>query len=135
MEHFENCQAVNRKLSGSQLLIPCTVFETERKPFQSFFVQSRVGGNLFIPLFKTWDRNYTAETFTFQFIVSNLFQTASRRRTRKEKVFKSDIVREISLDLLYVLPYHNGLRYVFGNTVRPRCTLSLCPGKTLLRSK
>ena len=78
-------------------------------------MQSRVGGNLFIPLFKTWDRNYTAETFTFQFTVSNLFQTASRRRTRKEKVFKSDIVREISLDLLYVVPYHNGLRYIFGN--------------------
>ena len=72
-------------------------------------MQSRVGGNLFIPLFKPWDRNYTAETFTFQFIVSNLFQTVSRRRTRKEKVFKSDIVREISLDLLYI-PYHNALR-------------------------
>ena len=65
-------------------------------------MQSRVGGNLFIPLFKPWDRNYTAETFTFQFTVSNLFQTVSRLGPETKKVFKSDIVREISLDLFYV---------------------------------
>ena len=65
-------------------------------------MQSRVGGNLFIPLFKPWDRNYTAETFTFQFTVSNLFQTVSRLGPETKKFLSLTLVREISLDLLYV---------------------------------
>ena len=85
-------QAAIWKLSGSQQeVIRQSTFNSLhsfwywRKAFSVFLflffwcnLESRVGGNLFIPLFKPWDRNYTAETFTFQFTVSNLFQTVSR---------------------------------------------------------